>query len=97
MYAVTIRQAGGPEVLTWAEVPDPVPGPDEVLIDVAASADGVQTRCECEAQHADRICWHRAAVRMAIFGEIAARRPQPQPVTPRLTAADLSGAWVAAD
>src|SRR6266540_877850 len=38
MYAVTIAQAGGPEVLQWTEVPDPVPGRDEVLIDVHASA-----------------------------------------------------------
>jgi putative PIG3 family NAD(P)H quinone oxidoreductase len=38
MYAITIARPGGPEVLTWAEVPDPVPGPGEVLIDVVASA-----------------------------------------------------------
>ena len=38
MYAVTIPQPGGPDVLTWAEVPDPEPGPGEVLIEVAASA-----------------------------------------------------------
>ncbi|MFI8307639.1 NAD(P)H-quinone oxidoreductase [Streptomyces sp. NPDC085927] len=38
MKAVTITQPGGPEELTWAEVPDPVPGPGEVLVDVAASA-----------------------------------------------------------
>jgi putative PIG3 family NAD(P)H quinone oxidoreductase len=38
MYAVTIAEPGGPEVLTWSEVPDPVPGPGEVLIDVHASA-----------------------------------------------------------
>jgi putative PIG3 family NAD(P)H quinone oxidoreductase len=38
MYAVTIREPGGPDVLTWAEVPEPEPGPDEVLIEVAASA-----------------------------------------------------------
>lgn len=38
VYAVTIPEPGGPEVLTWAEVPDPAPGPGEVLIDVAASA-----------------------------------------------------------
>ena len=38
MYAITIPKPGGPEVLTWAEVPDPSPGADEVLIDVAASA-----------------------------------------------------------
>lgn len=38
MYAIEIRQPGGPEVLTWTEVPDPVPGPGEVLVDVLASA-----------------------------------------------------------
>lgn len=38
MYAVTITQPGGPEVLSWREVPDPVPGPGEVLIEVSASA-----------------------------------------------------------
>src|SRR4051794_7652857 len=38
MRAVTIAEPGGPEVLTWAEVPDPVSGPDEVIIDVVASA-----------------------------------------------------------
>src|SRR5262245_46494033 len=38
MYAVTITQPGGPEVLTWTEVPDPEPALGEVLIDVAASA-----------------------------------------------------------
>jgi putative PIG3 family NAD(P)H quinone oxidoreductase len=38
MRAITIAEPGGPEVLTWTEVPDPVPGAGEVLIDVAASA-----------------------------------------------------------
>ena len=38
MHAVVITEPGGPEVLQWTEVPDPVPGPGEVLIDVAASA-----------------------------------------------------------
>jgi putative PIG3 family NAD(P)H quinone oxidoreductase len=38
VYAVTIPEPGGPEVLIWAEVPDPVPGPREVLIEIAASA-----------------------------------------------------------
>src|SRR3954470_15131806 len=38
MRAVTISAPGGPDVLTWAEVPDPVCGPGEVLIDVVASA-----------------------------------------------------------
>jgi putative PIG3 family NAD(P)H quinone oxidoreductase len=38
MHAIVIREPGGPEVLEWAEVPDPVPGSGEVLIDVVASA-----------------------------------------------------------
>ncbi|MFJ7210831.1 NAD(P)H-quinone oxidoreductase [Amycolatopsis sp. NPDC098790] len=38
MYAITIREPGDPEVLEWAEVADPRPGPGEVLVDVAASA-----------------------------------------------------------
>jgi putative PIG3 family NAD(P)H quinone oxidoreductase len=38
MYAITIPQPGGPDVLTWAEVPDPVPGDGEVVVQVAATA-----------------------------------------------------------
>ncbi|MFI6941464.1 NAD(P)H-quinone oxidoreductase [Streptomyces sp. NPDC050418] len=38
MYAITIPEPGGPEALQWAEVPDPVPGEGEVLVEVAASA-----------------------------------------------------------
>ncbi|WNV91600.1 NAD(P)H-quinone oxidoreductase [Umezawaea sp. Da 62-37] len=38
MYAITIREPGGPDVLEWTEVPDPTPGPGEVLLDVAAGA-----------------------------------------------------------
>ncbi|MFE0022886.1 NAD(P)H-quinone oxidoreductase [Amycolatopsis sp. NPDC059021] len=38
MYAISIREPGGPEVLEWTEVPDPSPGPGEVLLDVTASA-----------------------------------------------------------
>src|SRR4051795_9021539 len=38
MRAVTISQPGGPEVLGWGEVPDPVCGPGEVLVDVVATA-----------------------------------------------------------
>ncbi|MFC0533013.1 NAD(P)H-quinone oxidoreductase [Phytohabitans kaempferiae] len=38
MHAITIPSAGGPEVLTWAEVPDPQPGAGEVLIRTVASA-----------------------------------------------------------
>lgn len=38
MHAITIPEAGGPEALVWAEVPDPVPGEGEVLVDIVASA-----------------------------------------------------------
>ncbi len=37
MHAVTIPAPGGPEVLKWTEVDDPIPGPDELVIDVAAA------------------------------------------------------------
>jgi putative PIG3 family NAD(P)H quinone oxidoreductase len=37
MHAVVVTEPGGPEVLRWLEVPDPVPGPGEVVIDVAAA------------------------------------------------------------
>jgi putative PIG3 family NAD(P)H quinone oxidoreductase len=38
MYAITVREPGGPEALEWTEVPDPSPGAGEVLVEVAASA-----------------------------------------------------------
>jgi putative PIG3 family NAD(P)H quinone oxidoreductase len=38
MHAITIPEPGGPEALVWAEVPDPEPGPGEVIVDVFASA-----------------------------------------------------------
>lgn len=38
MHAVVITEPGGPEVLTWLEVPDPVAGPGEVVVRVTASA-----------------------------------------------------------
>ncbi|WP_217242995.1 NAD(P)H-quinone oxidoreductase [Streptomyces sp. AC555_RSS877] len=38
MHAITIPEPGGPEALVWDEVPDPVPGEGEVLVEVAASA-----------------------------------------------------------
>ncbi|HEY3501947.1 MAG TPA: NAD(P)H-quinone oxidoreductase [Actinocatenispora sp.] len=37
MHAVTIREDGGPDVLEWAEVPDPVAADGQVLIEVAAA------------------------------------------------------------
>ena len=37
MRAVVITEPGEPEVMRWLEVPDPVPGPGDVIIEVAAS------------------------------------------------------------
>ncbi len=37
MHAITQEQPGGPETLRWTEVPDPVPGSGEVLVDVVAA------------------------------------------------------------
>ena len=38
MRAIVPSGPGGPDVLTYVEVPDPEPGPGEVLLDVAATA-----------------------------------------------------------
>ena len=38
VYAITIPSPGGPEALTWEQVPDPSPQPDEVVIEVVATA-----------------------------------------------------------
>ncbi|WP_018683417.1 NAD(P)H-quinone oxidoreductase [Actinokineospora enzanensis] len=38
MRAITISEPGGPEVLRWSEVPDPVAGSGEVVLRVAATA-----------------------------------------------------------
>ena len=37
MHAIVIAEPGGPEVLQWAAVEDPQPGPSEVVIDVTAA------------------------------------------------------------
>lgn len=38
MQAIVLEAHGGPEVLQMREVPDPVPGPEEILVDVVSSA-----------------------------------------------------------
>jgi NADPH2:quinone reductase len=37
MRAIVVRRTGGPEVLEAAEVPDPQPGPGQLLVDVAVA------------------------------------------------------------
>jgi zinc-binding alcohol dehydrogenase/oxidoreductase len=38
VYAVRIHEDGGPEVLRYEEVPDPVAGPGEVLVSLRAAS-----------------------------------------------------------
>src|SRR5580698_8054624 len=38
MKAIVVHQYGGPDVLKFEEYPDPVPGPGEVLVKVAAAS-----------------------------------------------------------
>ncbi|MEV7228541.1 NAD(P)H-quinone oxidoreductase [Polymorphospora sp. NPDC051019] len=38
MHAITITEPGGPDVLAWTEVPDPTPGPGDVLVETVAAA-----------------------------------------------------------
>lgn len=38
MRAITQVEPGGPDTMAWTEVPDPVPGAGEVVLDVAATA-----------------------------------------------------------
>ncbi len=38
MKAIVVHQYGGPEVLKFEEYPDPVPGPGEVLVRIAATS-----------------------------------------------------------
>src|SRR4051794_23278695 len=37
MWAIQIDTQGGPEVMQWRELPDPRPGPDDLLVEVAAA------------------------------------------------------------
>ena len=38
MHAIVCSEPGGPEVMQWQKVPDPTPGPGDVIIEVAAAA-----------------------------------------------------------
>jgi NADPH2:quinone reductase len=38
MRAVVLESYGGPEVLALGDVPDPVPGPEEVVVGIVATA-----------------------------------------------------------
>lgn len=37
MQAITVTEPGGPEMLRWEKVPDPTPGPGEVIVEIAGA------------------------------------------------------------
>ncbi len=50
MKAIFLRKHGGPEVLEYGDLPDPAPGPGEVLVDVhAASVNAADTKVRAGA------------------------------------------------
>lgn len=53
MRAVVLREFGGPEVLRVAEVPSPVPGPDDLLVDVHHTALNRADVLQRRGQYAD--------------------------------------------
>jgi NADPH:quinone reductase-like Zn-dependent oxidoreductase len=55
MHAVVITEPGEPDVLRWLEVPDPVPGPGEVVIEVAASGVNRADLMQREGRYAGRV------------------------------------------
>lgn len=38
MRAIVLNEHGGPDVLTEADIPDPVPGPEEVVVEIVSTA-----------------------------------------------------------
>lgn len=41
-------------------------------VDLIADESGVRTLCDCQAGATERVCWHRAAVRMAALDDLPA-------------------------
>ena len=84
MHAITIPEPGGPDALVWAEVPDPVPGEGEVLVEVVAA--GVNRADMLQRQG----FYHAAARRLAlprpgVLGPDRGARPRRRPAGPSAT------------
>ena len=75
MQAITIREPGGPEVLEWTEVPDPAPGPGEVLVEVVAGAVNRADLLQRQGHYA------AAAGRLAVPGAGVRRPDRPRSAT----------------
>ena len=56
MRAAVITEPGGPDVLKIMEVDDPAPGPEDILVDVKATAASKKSSAGigCESSHAAR-------------------------------------------
>lgn len=50
MRAIVVRRTGGPEVLEAADVPDPQPGPGQLLVDVTAAGVNFMDIYQCEGR-----------------------------------------------
>jgi NADPH2:quinone reductase len=37
MWGIQIEEAGGPDVMEWRELPEPTPGPDDIVVEVEAA------------------------------------------------------------
>jgi NADPH2:quinone reductase len=75
MKAAVYRETGGPEVLRYEEVPDPVPGPGDILVDVeAVSIEGGDTlnRRGGELGRIPHVVGYQAAGRVAEVGAAVA-------------------------
>ncbi|MFO1378529.1 MAG: zinc-binding dehydrogenase [Steroidobacteraceae bacterium] len=71
MKAAVIHQQGGPEVLRYEDAPDPVPGPEDVLIDVEAiSIEGgdLLNRSMLPVAKFPHIIGYQAGGRVAVVG-----------------------------
>lgn len=61
-------------------------------VDLIADADGLHTHChECQAATAGRLCWHRAACRLAVLGELPQAATPPAPAARPITREDIFG------
>ena len=90
---VLLRQADrwGATQQTWS-IGSCTTGGAVYLVEATADSAGIEIRCTCAAADAERLCWHRASVRLAIYGDVPhtdGRRPVEH--LSRLSSADLMG------
>ena len=86
------RQHASATQQTWS-IGSRTTGGSVYLVDATADSSGIETRCTCAAADSDRLCWHRASVRLAIFRDIPhtdGRKPVEH--LSSLSSADLMGA-----